>query len=162
MASLAIVPSLAVAVLRGAASGMHLWGRVAVERFISALSRIAALVPLAITGHLNPTTATLVIAVGPLLGAFAYIGMPKYNSAHLEAHSAVGAREIMSFGLRVWVGAISGILLSRLDQALMTPLSTSYELGLYAVAATVADIPLIINRAVRDVTFSADAADATD
>jgi len=165
VASLAIVPSLVVAVLRGAASGLHLWRRVSLERFISSFIRIAALIPLWLTGNLTPIAATIVIAVGPLLGAVAYWRMPGTEKNPEIPHDTgkdTGPRQIMSFGMRVWVGAISGILLSRLDQALMTPLSDSYQLGLYAVAATIADIPLIINRAVRDVTFSADAAEATD
>lgn len=165
VASLAIVPSLVVAVLRGAASGLHLWRRVSLERFISSTVRIAALIPLWLTGNLTPMAATIVIAVGPLLGAVAYWRMPgtgKKPGIPQDTGKDTGPRQIMSFGMRVWVGAISGILLSRLDQALMTPLSDSYQLGLYAVAATIADIPLIINRAVRDVTFSADAAQATD
>jgi len=152
-------------VLRGAASGLHLWRRVSLERFISSTIRIAALIPLWLTGNLTPIAATIVIAVGPLLGAVAYWRMPGTEKNPEIPHDTgkdTGPRQIMSFGMRVWVGAISGILLSRLDQALMTPLSDSYQLGLYAVAATIADIPLIINRAVRDVTFSADAAQATD
>ncbi|GAA1996971.1 flippase [Nakamurella flavida] len=163
IASLAVIPSLLVAVLRGAASGLHLWRSVATERFISAMSRVAALVPLAITGHLNPFTATLVIAVGPLLGALAYIRIFRHaDSLPDDGNVATDARTILSYGLRTWIGAISGILLSRLDQTLMTPLAGAYALGLYVVAATIADIPLIINSAVRDVTFSADAAHATD
>jgi O-antigen/teichoic acid export membrane protein len=163
VASLAIVPSLVVAVLRGSASGLHQWRRVSLERFISALSRVVALVPLAMLGLLTPTAAVLVIAVGPLLGAVAYWNLRTPKDAGIEERtSATGPKEILGFGMRVWVGAISGILLSRVDQVLMTPLATSYQLGLYAVAATIADIPLIINRAVRDVTFSADAAHATD
>jgi O-antigen/teichoic acid export membrane protein len=162
VASLAIVPSLVVAVLRGSASGLHQWRRVSTERFISALIRVLALIPLALTGSLTPTTAVIVIAVGPLLGVVAYWNLKGPDIPQDGAHEPVSAKQILGFGGRVWVGAISGILLSRVDQVLMTPLSSAYQLGLYAVAATIADIPLIINRAVRDVTFSADAADATD
>ena len=168
VASLAIVPSLVVAVLRGAASGLHQWRRVSTERFISALIRVLALIPLAVFGYLNATTAVIVIAVGPLFGAVAYWNLrgpkapPSISGVELPRESAAGARHILGFGVRVWVGAISGILLSRIDQVLMTPLASAYQLGLYAVAATIADIPLIINRAVRDVTFSADAAETTD
>lgn len=164
IASLAVVPSLAVAVLRGAASGLHRWRIVTRERFLSALSRVALLVPLWLTGLLNPLTATLVISVGPLVGALAYVRSLRVapEDMHDDEGVRTDARTILSYGMRVWVGAISGILLSRLDQTLMTPLAGSYELGLYVVAATVADIPLIINAAVRDVTFSADAAHATD
>jgi len=51
-----------------------------------------------------------------------------------------GPRQIMSFGMRVW-GERFPESCCPVDQALMTPLSDSYELGLYAVAATIADIP---------------------
>ncbi len=66
---------------------------------------------------------------------------------------------MFNFGLRVWVGSLSGTILNRLDQTLMTTLADSYQLGLYAIGVIVAQIPLVINSAVRDVTYSADAAD---
>jgi O-antigen/teichoic acid export membrane protein len=44
----------------------------------------------------------------------------------------------------------------------MTPLSSAYQLGLYVVAVNVSELPLIINRAVRDVTFVTDAHESVD
>jgi O-antigen/teichoic acid export membrane protein len=64
--------------------------------------------------------------------------------------------------MRLWVGSLSGVLLSRLDQVLLTPLAGTYQLGLYVVAVNVSELPLIINQAVRDVTFVTDAADSVD
>jgi O-antigen/teichoic acid export membrane protein len=69
---------------------------------------------------------------------------------------------LLNYGVRIWVGSLSGILLSRLDQVLMTPFAGTYQLGLYVVAVSVSELPLIINQAVRDVTFVTDAADSVD
>ncbi len=164
VAALAVIPSLLVAVLRGSASGLHLWRLVTAERMVSAVARLAGLVALVLVHRLTPMSATIVTAVGPILGAVVYLRL-----ARIARQLAVGGGggslrigDVLSYGLRIWVGAISGVLLVKLDQAVMTPLANAHQLGLYAVAATVADIPLIINSAVRDVTFSADAADTTD
>ena len=59
--------------------------------------------------------------------------------------------------LRIWIGALSGVVLSRLDQVIMTPLSSSYQLGLYAVAVSISDVTLILHSAMRDVIFATDA-----
>jgi O-antigen/teichoic acid export membrane protein len=59
--------------------------------------------------------------------------------------------------MRNWSGSLSGILVSRLDQALMVPLcSSTAQLGLYAVAVSISELPLVVNQAVRDVTFAAE------
>jgi O-antigen/teichoic acid export membrane protein len=60
------------------------------------------------------------------------------------------------------VGSLSGVLLARLDQAIMTPLAGVYQLGLYAAAVSVTDTALILNSAVRDVTFATHVADRDD
>lgn len=161
VAAFAITPTLLIAVVRAGAAGLHRWRLVSIERFLSAFTRLVVLVALASTGHLTPLSATLATAFGPLVGVLAYLPMRSSLSATVTSQP-VTVRDLSGFGLRLWVGAISGILLSRLDQTIMAPLAGIYELGIYSVAATVADVPLIVNSAVREVTFSADAAQATD
>jgi O-antigen/teichoic acid export membrane protein len=55
------------------------------------------------------------------------------------------------------VGTVGGVLVMRLDQVLLTPLAGPKELGFYAVAVSVAEVPLLALLAVRDVIFSATA-----
>ena len=167
IASLAIVPNLLVGVLRGMASGLHRWRLVANERILSSVLRLVSLVPFWLSGNLTPLTATILLAVMPLFGALAYIPMTKAQSlAHQPGvgtdSESTGYRAMTSYGLRMWVGSISGRLLARLDQTLMTPLSSSSQLGLYVVAVSIGELPLIINSAVRDVTFAADARKSVD
>ena len=163
IAVLAVVPNLLVGVLRGVASAHHLWGRVALERIFASGLRLLALLPFWLTGHLNPMVATVILAVMPLMGALAYLGLfRRFAEPVDDVRGDARYKALIGYGMRTWIGSISGILLSRLDQTLMTPLTGSYQLGLYVIAVTVSELPLIINGSVRDVTFASDASDSAD
>ena len=163
VASLAIVPNLLVGVFRGVASATQSWRLVAIERIVTSSLRLAVLIPFWLTDTLTPLVATITVAGMPVLGLFVYIGrMRSLDPRALEVPGQARVAGLLSYGVRIWVGSLSGILLSRLDQVLMTPLAGTYQLGLYVVAVSVSELPLIINQAVRDVTFVTDAADSVD
>jgi len=158
VASVAVLPTLLLGVLRGIASGLQRWTMVAWEKVLASALRLVVLLPLWLTGHLTPFTATVVLAMMPVLGAVAYLRLPRrLPAAQEDTEGVASTRTVTGYGLRLWFGTISGILLSRVDQTLMTPLSSAYELGLYVVAVNVSELPLVIHRAVRDVTFVTDA-----
>jgi O-antigen/teichoic acid export membrane protein len=98
-----------------------------------------------------------------VLGGLAYLPL-RWHHLGPQAPEPVAAstRHIVSYGSRIWIGSLTGVLLARLDQTIMTPLAGTYQLGLYAVAASVGDAALILHSAVRDVTFTADAARQDD
>jgi O-antigen/teichoic acid export membrane protein len=158
-ASFALVPTLIVALLRASASGQHLWSLVNREKIITAVVRLLSISVLALTGHLTVETAIASIALSPITGVLAYSRVhhhvPRENpeTSHLQMSSS-----LLSFGSRVWIGSLSGILLSRLDQLLITPLAGVAALGLYITAVSVSEIALVVNNAVRDVMLSSDAA----
>ncbi|MFJ4221470.1 oligosaccharide flippase family protein [Curtobacterium luteum] len=162
-AALALTPTLLTTLLQAVASGRHRWRLVTAERGITAGVRLAALGALALAGALDEVSAVVVLAFAPVAGAVAYVGLVRADPV-VRPGDAVGprTRDVVSFGARVWFGSVAGVLLTRLDQALITPLSGAVELGLYVVAVNVADIPLVISNAVRDVSFAADAAEADD
>jgi O-antigen/teichoic acid export membrane protein len=163
VACLATVPNLLVGVLRGIASGLQQWSLVATERVLASGLRLAALIPLWLMDELTPFTATVLLAAMPLAGALAYLRLPRrLPPADPVPEEAASTRRLVSFGLRVWAGSVSGVLLSRVDQTLMTPLSSAHQLGLYVVAVSLSELPLIINSAVRDVTFVTDAHRSVD
>ncbi|GCE76121.1 hypothetical protein CBZ_11770 [Cellulomonas biazotea] len=158
VASLAVLPTLLLGVLRGIASGLQRWAMVAWEKVLASTLRLLVLVPLWLTDNLTPFTATVVLAAMPVLGALAYVTLPRrLPPAEEDTEHVASTRALTGYGLRLWIGTISGILLSRVDQTLMTPLSSAYQLGLYVVAVNVSELPLVIHRAVRDVTFVTDA-----
>ena len=120
--------------------------------------RLLVLLPLWLTGHLTPFTAVVVLAAMPVMGAIAYLWLPRrLPPAEVDTEKVASKKAITGYGMRLWIGTISGVLLSRVDQTLITPLSSAYQLGLYVVAVNVSEIPLIIHRSVRDVTFVTDA-----
>ncbi|SBS71227.1 oligosaccharide flippase family protein [uncultured Microbacterium sp.] len=167
LASMAVIPTLFIGLLRGLASAAQQWRMVALERGSAATIRLIVILSLWIAGALTPLSATIVLSVMPILGAAIYIGLPRamrsrYAPDPVSDDTPARTGGLLSYGGRIWLGSISGILLSRIDQTLMTALSGSYALGLYAIAVTVSELPLIINSAVRDVTFATDAARPDD
>lgn len=160
LAGLAIAPTLIVSVLQSVAAGTHRWHLVTTERLVTASVRLVAFLFLLVTNLLTVESSVLVLALSPVVGGSAYVRLLARPSI-LEADDGlvVGSGELLHYGTRVWVGSITGVLLSRLDQTLLLPLGGSYDLGLYVVAVTVGELPLVIVNAVRDVMFSADASD---
>lgn len=163
VSALAILPTVLLGVLRGIASGLRRWSQVATEKVLAAGLRLLVLIPLWLTGNLTPFTATVVLAVMPVMGALAYVTLPRrLPPAEPDEDGAVSSRSIVRYGSRLWVGTIATVLIARADQTLMTPLSSSAQLGLYVVAVNLSELPLVIHRAVRDVTFVTDARRSED
>lgn len=165
--SLAILPALYISLLRGVASALQRWRLIATERCLTSVSRLLSLCVLTSTGQLSIESAVACIILSPVVGGLVYLrtGQAAFRSTGTTDGTGSlhhSANQLVTYGGRVWLGAISGILLSRIDQALMTPLTSVYELGLYTVAVAIAELPLIINLAVRDVMFASDAADPDD
>ncbi len=165
LASLAIVPTVLVLILRASAAGLQQWRLVAYEQALTAILRLIGVGGLALFGRLTPLAAIVVIAVAPVLGGLAYLPLrrpARRIRASGQPPLPVHSRQILSYGGRIWLGSLTGVLLSRLDQTVMTPLSGTYQLGLYAVAVNVGDAALILHSAIRDVTFTSDAARPDD
>ncbi|MFM2721056.1 oligosaccharide flippase family protein [Microbacterium mcarthurae (nom. nud.)] len=158
VATLATVPGLLVALLRGTAAGLHMWGVVATERILNGSLRILGIVGLALAEQLTLFSATLVTVLGPVLAGFAYVRLVSKSSYESRELRPTPARRAFAYGTRAWLGSVAGILLMRIDQLLILPLSGPAQLGLYAVAVNVSEVPLIINSATREVMFSSDAA----
>ena len=59
---------------------------------------------------------------------------------------------------QVWLGSVAVMLMARMSQLLVTPLSGVEQLGLLAVAITISDIPYIVTQTIREVTFGTNSA----
>lgn len=163
LSALAVVPAILVAGLRGVAAGLDRWDAITNERVIAALFRFVPIAALALFGSLTPFTAFVVLVLSPLLGIFAYVRVFRITLTLVEDKGPVPRRsEMASYGSRVWVGSLSGILLSRLDQVLMTSLSSTYELGLYSTAVNISEITFVLNTAIAAVLLTADAKNRDD
>lgn len=155
IASIAIIPTLIIAALRGLAAGAQAWRLIAAESISNALLRLVAVVALYATGALTTMTATIVVATTSFIGGVVYL--PMLRGIHDMDSTATGDAEsprLFRYAGQIWLGAVTGIMLSRLDQLLMTPLAGVEQLGYYAVAVSVSEVILVFNSAVRDVMFA--------
>lgn len=155
LASMAIIPTILVSALRGTAAGLGLWKLVALERAIGPLVRLLAIIALVVTDNLSLLLAVAVLAFSPVVGGLAYLSLRSHPAD--REHVSPSMKSIAGYGARVWFGAMAGVLLMRLDQVLLVPLSSATELGLYVVAVTISELPLVVNSAVREVVFASDA-----
>jgi O-antigen/teichoic acid export membrane protein len=159
----ALTPILLIALTRGVAAGLHLWRMINLERLLTAIARVLAIVAIAFSGVIDPVNAALIVALSPLIGLLPYTKLifRMFGSIKKDGHSP-DAKLSWGFAVRIWLGSISGILLTRLDQVLLTPLAGTFQLGLYAAAVNIGDVALLANNAVRDVLFSADASERSN
>ena len=155
LATALLVPALSVGVLRGAAIGHQMWTAVAAERVVSTLLRVVLFAVLLALGHLTVFSAMLVTQVAPLVAGVAYWRLWSVARTTPEVTPFVGnlRRAVLSFGVRSWLGTVAEMILARTAQLVVAPLSSVVELGLYTVAVTISDVPLIVALAVRDALY---------
>lgn len=154
ISSLFILPTAIVSGLRALPRGMHKWHYVNLEKYITSTYRILLISSAFAAGILSPPAAVLVLSIAPVVGGIVFL-RPLLGLRKISGSRPVEFKAITSFSLVVWMGSVSGIVLGKIDQAIMLPMSDAKQLGYYAAAASVADAVLVINNAVRDITFSA-------
>lgn len=141
------VPVVAAqSVLRGVASGMGLFSLVAAETALSALLRTVLVVGLAVGHSLTVASASVVTcAVGPFAGVY----LLRVYCWPDRGEAAPSYVQVMPFSLRSWAGNVVGIANYRADQSLMIGLTSPTQLGFYAVAVAVAQVPVSIAGSLR-------------
>lgn len=157
--SIAILIPLTIIVdaFRGAAKGLHRWHLVGIEKTFNGALRLVSIYSLWFTGQMTVVRVALCIALPGIIGLVFYL--PVFKAPRGERLDAVGTRELSKYGVKVWGGSISGVLLSRLDQAIMAPLAGVTQLGFYTVGVNVSDVARLVNNAMREVTVASDAAE---
>jgi len=158
LASLAVAPVLATGIIRGVATGRQAWALVTFEKLLGSISRLVAITWLALSGNLDLITGTIVMVGSTFVGVIVYAALPIYLRGQPKADEPPPRLSaLISFGARVWLGSLTGILLSRLDQTLILPLAGADQLGLYAVAVTISEMTLVFNASVATVIFATEA-----
>lgn len=149
------LPALMAGVVQGAAIGRQMWVAAATDRLVSVVLRVGLFVVLLMTGKLTVLSALLVYTLAPIASCLVYwrlLFAPPVDPAEGPAPPRL-MRLVVSYGNRVWLGSVASMLLSRLDQVLMAPLSSVEDVGLYSVARTVADVPMIVSLAIAGALF---------
>ncbi|MFB9653357.1 oligosaccharide flippase family protein [Pseudarthrobacter oxydans] len=161
--ALAAVPTIVLWALRGTAQGLQQWSTLNAEKAVTGLVRLSAIGGLALTQRLDLTSAFIVLIVSPICGYLAYLNMlRRLPTSHQKPEGLRLSRDLTTFGSKVWLGSIAGILLTRLDQVLILPLSDAEQLGLYAAAVNVGDIPFFMTAAFGSLMLAKESADSSN
>ncbi|MDA0163866.1 oligosaccharide flippase family protein [Solirubrobacter ginsenosidimutans] len=139
--------------------GLERWNRWLVARTIAFGVPFAAIVVLFAVGRLTVATAAAatmvagVLVIAPAASLLAERGRPVFDAAV--------AREGIVMGLKTWLGGLAYTANVRLDQLVMITAVSSRELGLYAVAASLAGASTAFTSAVTPPLLTRTAAGQT-
>jgi O-antigen/teichoic acid export membrane protein len=123
------------------------WRRLSAVRLLSAGLVAVGFVVLAATHQFTVTTAASVtFAAGIVSFAPLCLMLRRARGWHFDRELARGA---VSYGTRAWLGDAANLSNLRLDQLLMAGLVPAKELGLYAVAVTLAGLTGIFSQALN-------------
>jgi O-antigen/teichoic acid export membrane protein len=118
----------------GVVNGKQQWSRLMSLRMIPTVIGVASTVVLFLLNRLTVQTASAF-----MIGAIILTALASLTSLPAERHVSFDpatARGALRFGPAAWLWQLGSLTNARLDQLLMVSLSTSRQLGLYAVAVT--------------------------
>lgn len=170
-----------LACLRGVAQGERYFQLVNVERVVTVVLRVLGVAVAFVLGLLTVASSLWITFLAALAAAFVLVPLalrarPGRTSSESEDRDLAQVGEpfpeatvgtevaetslrramgpVTRYGFRTWVGGSVGFLLSRVDQPLLALIASPRQLGFYAVAAAVAEVPAVALGAVREVIFS--------
>ncbi len=161
---------MAVGTLRYVAQGSDRFDLVNRERWLAVGSRLVLIVALAAAGAVTVTNAAWVTQGTTLLATAMLLPIalrrvesrparyrPPQQAERPITGAGTTARILLGYGLRGWTATLGAIVVLRLDQVLIAPFAGTRELGYYAVAVSVAELPAIALLAAREVMLATSA-----
>lgn len=153
---------MGVGALRAVAQGRQRFDLVIRERWFSVVVRLALICAFAAAGTLTVSKAAWATHGVAVAATIMLIPITRERRARdLSSAPSRLAPYVVRYGARTWFGTLSTLLILRLDQALLVPFAGARQLGFYAVAVSIAEVPATALLAVRDVVF-ATSADRSD
>lgn len=149
----------AVQIVRGYIQGQAGWRILDSERFIFAVLRFLGVAILAIAGVSIAENYALAALGAFVLAAFVLIiPLARDKRACSSSDVPIPLPILTGYSLSAALGTIAVVANNRLDQVLLPLASSTHEVGFYAVAVTVAEVPLILGTlAARDALFESSA-----
>jgi len=142
--ALTLVPSMGLAAIRGVRAGAGRYDLIARERWIAGLTRLIVYIVLAAGGVLTVATASWSHFLALMLGQVILLVGLHWPSPPNSTEVYPTLRKAVPFGLRTWIGEVSATVSARFDQVVMLPLAGPRQLGYYAVAVSVAEVPQML------------------
>ncbi len=152
---LSIPLTMAVTCLGNLMLGLGLLARFNLIKTLQAAAYLAGVLAAWKTGSVQVTSvlqAILLCQVLAALCAFACAADAVPLSAWRVSRAA--ARDLLSYGMRTYFGALCWLANGRIDQALLACLAPLRDLGIYAVAVSYSGIQLGVSGAIATVAFS--------
>ncbi len=144
--------TLSIAALRGIVYGGQGFKFINTEQFVGVGLRLAVLIGLFVFGLLNPTLAVWTTVLSGILASASLI--PALLRTTEQTATTVRVTEVLRYARSTALGTISCFLIMRIDQALMMPIAGAEQLGYYAVAVSLAELPTAAARAVAGLIFN--------
>lgn len=147
-----------VGTIRALRQGERKHARVSLETWLASALRILGFGTLAIIGSLDVTSASCVV-VACLVAPACVLGfrLPLWSGPNLHNFMRIVRLQI-SKSVRSMPGTTASQLNLRLDQAVLVSIVGPTQLGLYAVAVSLAEMPVVITSALRQVLLTESAA----
>lgn len=136
--------------VRGVVAGEGRWRRLDIERVSTAVVRLLVIGALVLLGaSWAPAFALGVLVAGSAVGLLVLLpGSTRSAGAVFVDDTREAGRRMRAFAYRGWPGAVAAGANARLDQAVLPALVASEVLGYYAVAVTLAELPLLVSTVV--------------
>ncbi len=177
IAAIAVFFGALSAPIRGSVVAMGRYGYINLERWLAAGCRAVVIVVAALVGSLTVPLAVSASLVTGLLASLVLVGAFSVGGRHSRkrnrhsrgksrastmstSDAPVSLKTVSRYSLSTWIWTIGTNVNARLDQVLLAGLVPPRDLGLYAVAVTLAELPasvLTISQRIVLAELSADA-----
>ena len=113
------------------------------------VARAIVILVLVVTVPVTPYLAAMVLLWSPLLGVGWILYRQPLRLRRQSSTVGIARSEFIRFSLAAFPGVLATISTARLDQVIGLPLIGSRELGLYAVAVSIAELAMVVPVAAR-------------
>lgn len=136
-----VIPGALIAIRRAMWAGVARWTLLDGERLMTALSRGLVIIALGIAG----VSSAVLFATGPIVFGLT-VSLLLWKRYPVEPAGCLAPKRsrFASYAALSGLSAVATTASARIDQALLPVFASSASLGQYAVAVTVAEIPLVI------------------
>lgn len=144
----------------GIATGSRDFRGLNVAKLLPAVVRAVVVVVLCLLTDMTPLAAALILLASPALGIFwqswRVLRTPPPTNIGGMSPPDRSTRKLFRFSIAAFPGVLAAMAMSRADQVLGLPLLGAEQLGYYAIAVTVAEVPMMIATAGRSYIIGLD------
>lgn len=145
-------------VLVGISTGRRDTNSIIVLQVVPAATRLATILPLTFSPWITPFSAAACFLLSPLpalLWVLVRLLRRAEDGGPTECADTISRREVAWLSTRSYPAVLAGVANSRLDQIIALPLIGASQLGFYAAAVTLGELPQIAIVAARAVAQGA-------